>query len=57
MSDFTLTEEELSQKHKKERKELQGIRLETKLFIFITDKRDFNFYLLKLIIFYQLLIG
>lgn len=27
MTDSTLTEEELMQKHKKERKELQGIRI------------------------------
>lgn len=46
-----LTEEELTQKHKKERKELQGIRIKNEVFlILITDKRGFNFYLLKFVL-------
>jgi len=36
MAETALTEEELTQKHKKERKELQGIQIETKIsFIFV----------------------
>lgn len=32
MTEPTLTEEELTQKHKKERKELQGIRIRNQIF-------------------------
>ena len=34
MAEATLTEEELTQKHKKERKELQGIQIENHNFFY-----------------------